>query len=63
MRRRNTRIPALSVTVAMVAATVAGGAAPASADTVAGPVNLEAGTGLHHNSATATHERVDGAVT
>lgn len=56
------RISALSVTVAVVAATVAGGAAPAAADTVASTVNLQAGTGLHDNSATVTYERVDGAV-
>lgn len=48
------RIPAPSVTVAMVAATVAGGAAPASAWR---PVPAST-----HNSATATYERVDGAV-
>ncbi|WP_406263235.1 hypothetical protein OHT93_00965 [Streptomyces sp. NBC_00191] len=56
------RIPALSVTVAVVAATVAGGAAPVAAATVVSPVNLEAGTGRHHNSATVIYERVDGAV-
>nr|WSX48094.1 hypothetical protein OG409_03495 [Streptomyces sp. NBC_00974] len=56
------RIPALSVTVAVVAATIAAGAAPAAADTVASTVNLEAGAGLHHNSATVIYERVDGAV-
>lgn len=56
------RIPALSVAVAVVAATIAGGAAPAAADTLVSTVNLEAGAGLHHNSATVTYERVDGAV-
>lgn len=56
------RIQALLATVAVVAATVAGGAAPAAADTVTSTVNLEAGTGLHHNSATVIYERVDGAV-
>lgn len=56
------RIPALSVTVAVVAATIAGVAAPAAAATAASTVNLEAGGGLHHSSATVTYERVDGAV-
>ncbi|MEU9300954.1 hypothetical protein [Streptomyces sp. NPDC048269] len=56
------RISALSVTVALVAATIAGGAAPAAADTAISTVDLEAGTGRHHNSATVIYERVDGAV-
>lgn len=56
------RLSALPVTVAVVAATIASGAAPAAADTSASPVVLEAGSGLHHNSATVTYERVDGAV-
>ncbi|MEU2158744.1 hypothetical protein ABZ532_27670 [Streptomyces sp. NPDC019396] len=55
------RIPALSATVAVVAATLAGGAAPAAATTAASAVNLEAGAGLHHSSATVTYQRVDGA--
>ncbi|MBT2449002.1 hypothetical protein J7F03_18250 [Streptomyces sp. ISL-43] len=56
------RISALSATVAVVAATIAGAAAPAAATTSASKVNLEAGAGLHHSSATVTYERVDGAV-
>ncbi|WP_405594606.1 hypothetical protein OG741_02410 [Streptomyces sp. NBC_01410] len=45
-----------------MAATVAGGAAPAAADTMASTVNLEAGAGLHHSSAAVIYEHVDGAV-
>ncbi|MFD6912246.1 hypothetical protein ACFWB2_10535 [Streptomyces virginiae] len=56
------RISALSVTAAAMAATIAGGAVPAAADTLVSTVNLEAGAGLHRNSATVTYERVDGAV-
>ncbi|MFJ3232683.1 hypothetical protein [Streptomyces sp. NPDC086787] len=56
------RLPALSATVAVVIAAVAQGAAPAAADTLVSTVNLEAGAGLHHSSATVTYERVDGAV-
>lgn len=56
------RLSALSVTVAVMAATAAAGAAPAAADTLASPVVLEAGTGLHHNTATVTYEHVDGTV-
>ncbi|MFG2980179.1 hypothetical protein ACGFYQ_02855 [Streptomyces sp. NPDC048258] len=59
------RISALSATAALVVATLAGGAAPATADTPAGPVlrvDLEAGKGLHHNTGTVLYERVDGEV-
>ncbi|MFE6837135.1 hypothetical protein ACFVFI_20160 [Streptomyces sp. NPDC057705] len=59
------RVSALSATAALVVATLAGGAAPAAADTPAGPVlqaDLEAGTGLHHNIGTVFYKRVDGAV-
>ncbi|MFE7778175.1 hypothetical protein ACFU5O_30615 [Streptomyces sp. NPDC057445] len=45
-----------------MAATVAGGAAPAAADTLVSTVNLDAGAGLHHSSATVIYEHVDGAV-
>ncbi|MFD9725546.1 hypothetical protein [Streptomyces sp. NPDC059072] len=59
------RVSALSATAALVAATLAAGAAPATADTPAGPVlsvPLEAGKGHHHNIGAVTYERVDGAV-
>ncbi|WP_327413717.1 hypothetical protein [Streptomyces sp. NBC_01233] len=59
------RVSALSATAALVVATLAGGAAPAAADTPAGPVlqvDLEAGKGFHHNIGTVFYERVDGAV-
>ncbi|MFB7182594.1 hypothetical protein ACFCYI_33395 [Streptomyces sp. NPDC056257] len=59
------RVSALSATAALVVATLAGGAAPAAADTPAGPVlqvDLEAGKGLHHNVGTVFYERVDGQV-
>ncbi|MFD0266169.1 hypothetical protein ACFVGY_06180 [Streptomyces sp. NPDC127106] len=58
------RASALSATVAMVAATLAGGAAPAAAAPAGTlpPIDLEAGTAaLHHNTARVTYERVDGA--
>ncbi|MFE2553352.1 hypothetical protein ACFXGI_33175 [Streptomyces sp. NPDC059355] len=59
------RISALPAAIALVAATLAAGAAPAAADTP-GPiltVELEAGTAaLHHNTAKVTYQRVDGAV-
>ncbi|MGZ9930697.1 hypothetical protein ACXNSR_12450 [Streptomyces sp. NC-S4] len=58
------RMSALSATAALVLATLAGGAAPAAADTPAGPVlqvDLDAGKGLHHNIGTVIYERVDGA--
>ncbi len=52
------RISALSATVALVAATLAGG----GQGTVL-TIDLEAGTAaLHHNTARVTYERVDGAV-
>ncbi|KJY17001.1 MULTISPECIES: hypothetical protein [Streptomyces] len=50
---------------ALVLATLAAGAAPATADAPAGPVlpvDLEAGKSRHHNTATVLYERVDGAV-
>ncbi|MFD9370558.1 hypothetical protein ACFWA6_23065 [Streptomyces sp. NPDC060020] len=59
------RVSALSAAAALVVATLAGGAAPAAADTPAGPVppvELEAGKGLHHNVGTVVYERVDGEV-
>ncbi|MFJ5552303.1 hypothetical protein [Streptomyces sp. NPDC093225] len=60
------RVSALPATLALVAATLAGGAAPAAADTPEGTlltVSLEAGTAaLHHNTATVTYERVAGEV-
>ncbi|MEV6728484.1 MULTISPECIES: hypothetical protein [unclassified Streptomyces] len=59
------RITALPAALALVAAALAAGAAPAAADTPAGPVltvPLEAGNGFHHNTGTVTYERVDGAV-
>lgn len=58
------RVSALSAAAALVAATLAGGAAPAAADTPAGvpPVELEAGKGLHHNRGKVVYERVDGEV-
>ncbi|MEU9176751.1 hypothetical protein AB0C90_07860 [Streptomyces sp. NPDC048550] len=58
------RVTALPAALALVAAALAGGAAPAAADT-AGPVltaPLEAGNGFHHNTGTVIYERVDGAV-
>ncbi|MFJ6049372.1 hypothetical protein [Streptomyces sp. NPDC092307] len=58
------RVSVLSATAALVFATLAGGAAPAAADSPAGPVlqvDLEAGKGLHHNTGTVIYERVDGA--
>ncbi|MER5971438.1 hypothetical protein ABT112_17160 [Streptomyces sp. NPDC002055] len=56
------RLRTLSVTVGLMAATVAGGAAPAAAGPLVSTVNLEAGAGLHRSSATVNYERVDGAV-
>ncbi|KPI21121.1 hypothetical protein OV450_7678 [Actinobacteria bacterium OV450] len=59
------RVSALPAALALVAAALATGAAPAAADTAPGPVlrvELDAGSGLHHNTATVTYERVDGAV-
>ncbi|MFJ7585891.1 hypothetical protein ACIQZO_00545 [Streptomyces sp. NPDC097617] len=59
------RMSALSATAALVLATLAGGVAPAAADSPAGPVlrvDLEAGKGLHHNVGTVLYERVDGEV-
>nr|WSW46077.1 hypothetical protein OG296_24915 [Streptomyces sp. NBC_01001] len=59
------RVSALSATVVLVVAALTAGAAPAIADTPAGPVlsvPLEAGTGLHHNTGTVIYERVDGEV-
>ncbi|MFJ1566513.1 hypothetical protein ACIOG8_20210 [Streptomyces erythrochromogenes] len=41
--------------------TTVGGAAPAAAGTLVSTVNLDAGAGRHHSSATVTYERVDGA--
>ncbi|MER7824471.1 hypothetical protein ABTX85_18125 [Streptomyces sp. NPDC096097] len=58
------RVSALSATAALVVATLAGGAAPAAADTPAGPVlqaDLDAGNGLHHSTGKVFYERVDGA--
>ncbi|MCX5179590.1 hypothetical protein [Streptomyces virginiae] len=58
------RVSALSA-AALVVATLAAGAVPATADTPAGPllvVPLEAGDGLHHSTGSVTYERVDGAV-
>ncbi|WP_030964344.1 hypothetical protein [Streptomyces sp. NRRL S-378] len=59
------RLSALPAAAALVLATLAAGAAPATADTPAGPVlqaDLEAGKGRHHNTGTVLYERVDGAV-
>ncbi|MFJ3910120.1 hypothetical protein [Streptomyces vinaceus] len=60
------RVSVLPAALALVAAALAAGAAPAAADTPAGPVltlDLEAGTAArHHNTARVTYERVDGAV-
>ncbi|MFD7555420.1 MULTISPECIES: hypothetical protein [unclassified Streptomyces] len=59
------RMSALTTAAVLVAATLAAGAAPATADTPAGPVlsvPLEAGKVRHHNTGTVDYERVDGAV-
>ncbi|MFE2478815.1 hypothetical protein [Streptomyces sp. NPDC059389] len=60
------RVSVLPAALALVAAALAGGAAPAAADTPAGPsltVALEAGTAaLHHSTARVVYERVDGEV-
>ncbi|MER6778167.1 MULTISPECIES: hypothetical protein [unclassified Streptomyces] len=56
------RISALPAALVLTAATIAGAAAPAAAETPANVVTLDAGLNLHHNTATVTYERVDGAV-
>ncbi|MGW3328180.1 hypothetical protein [Streptomyces virginiae] len=58
------RLSALSTAAALVVATLAAGAVPATADTPAGPllvVPLDAGNGLHHSTGSVAYERVDGA--
>ncbi|MFG2482653.1 MULTISPECIES: hypothetical protein [Streptomyces] len=59
------RVSALSAAAVLVAATLAAGAVPATADTPVGPllvVPLDAGNGLHHSTGSVAYERVDGAV-
>ncbi|MFK0258319.1 hypothetical protein [Streptomyces sp. NPDC090445] len=53
---------ALPAALALTAATLAGGAAPAAAETTLSTVKLEAGANLHHNTAKVNYERIDGAV-
>ncbi|MER5928767.1 hypothetical protein [Streptomyces sp. NPDC002054] len=53
---------ALPAALVLTAAMLAGGATPAAAETTLSTVELEAGANHHHNTATVTYERIDGAV-